>query len=295
MSDGDLISNYFKYKNLQKEGTRNRPVMKGSAFENNEVKKGVNVMGHMNQGINLARFQETLNKLKEHSKMRVNSASPDVVKNYQQILQTMGVASGTANYDTLSQMIATTFNDTKPFPGTIGGSISGCHVQFKDAHIVDEGCTPSCAGALKASNESNICKHKVYIAAPDGKGGFDIDNTFSIKGKGNAYIYVPRSKDRKFYQPNFDTRTLDFLKKDEVENVRFIGYDALNSVIVSINDEFIPIDSLYPKKARNLQAKEKEVVRSVKGESEPWDMKTIFIIGLIFLIIIGYIYFSKST
>lgn len=276
-----------KYLNIRRQKMN-------SAFK--ETNKGTNVLPHNANAPNLARFQETLNKLKEHSDMNVGHANGDVLVHYNQVLQTMGVSIGTPQYDILSRMIGTTFSNSKPFPGTIGSTLYGCHMPFKNADAVDAGCTPTCAGGVKVNNDSPTCGKQLFLSEPNGKDGFNINRIFipNIQATENstakdAYIFIPRSKDRQFHQPNYDLKTLEYLQKNKVENIKFIGYDAANSVLYSVNDDFIPLQSLMPK-IKQKQSKLK--VQVPKGEG--WDVKTVIIIFLFLLICAGLYYFNRG-
>lgn len=311
MEEG-LHQKYLKYKEMKKNGGE-RPIFKSGTNEG-QVSKGTNVMGpsvsHNQSGINLVRFQETLNKLKEYSDMNVNSSPEDIKAKYQNIIQTMGMVSDTPTYDTLSKMISNSLHEKNPFPGTIGGTLTGCHTQFKGAELVEPGCTPTCAGALKANNDSPTCPHKIYLSEPTGQGGFHLKNLFtpspstSSEGregsegeKFKAYVYVPRSKDKKFYKPNYDERSLQFFEKDGVSAIKFLGYDATNNVLVEVSEDFIPMETLYPKKVLQKKLKhEKAVQRAIPREGggmDTWDRNTWIIIGIVILLVIGFVYFNR--
>lgn len=286
MEEG-TVSKYLNYRRKKQHEPVENKMQK-------ETTKGVNVLPNQHANMpNLARFQETLNKLKEHSDMSVSHANGDVLKHYNQVLQTMGVSVGTPQYDILSRMIGSTFANTKPFPGTIGSTLYGCHLPFKNADAVDAGCTPTCAGGMKVNNDSPTCGKQLFLSEPNGKDGFNINRIFMPNQENNfakdAYIFIPRSKDRQFHQPNYDLKTLEYLEKNKVENIKFIGYDAANSVLYSVNDEFITLQSLMPKVK---QKQNKLKVQVPKGEG--WDVKTIIILFLFALICAGLYYFNRG-
>ena len=318
MEEG-LHQKYLKYKEMKKNGGE-RPIFKSNAgLGEGQVPKGTNVMGpsvsHNQSGINLVRFQETLNKLKDYSDMNVNSTPEDIKAKYQNIIQTMGLVNNTPTYDTLSKMISSSLHEKNPFPGTIGGTLTGCHTQFKGAEMVEPGCTPTCAGALKANNDSPTCPHKIYLSEPTGQGGFHLKNLFTPspsspsspegnEGTGGekfkAYVYVARSKDKKFHKPNYDERSLQFFEKDGVSAIKFLGYDATNNVLVEVSEDFIPMETLYPKKAthKSLQQRKSEnkIQRAIPKEGgglDTWDRNTWIIIGIVILLVVGFVYFNR--
>lgn len=300
MEEG-TISKYLEYKKRSQNvnvDMKTKRAIYNEMYKNEgkkETQKGINVLPSQsaisrNEANlpNLSKFQELLHKLKQHGDMNVVQASGDVLSHYENVLQTMGVYKDTAHYNTLSKMIATTFADTKPFPSTIGSTLYGCHMPLKNADVVDAGCTPTCAGALQANTNSPSCGKQIFMAEPNGKDGFNIISTFqpSTISK-EAFIYIPRSKDRQFHQPKFDLKTLDFLDKHGVEKIRFIGYDAANLVLSSVNDEFVSLQSLMPKVKQN-----KIKIRTPKGEG--WDIKTIIIV-LLFVVIVGLFFFFNRS
>lgn len=297
MEEG-TISKYLQYR--QRKGMQNGTNSKKAIYDemykgkkmagtNEESVKGVNVLPSQQSNLpNLSKFQEVLNKLKEHGDMNVSQVSGDVLSHYENVVQTMGVYKNSAHYNTLSNMIANAFSNTKPFPGTIGSTLYGCHLPFKNADAMDAGCTPTCAGSLQATTDSPTCTKQIFIAEPNGKDGFNINSIFQPAGLSkDAFVLIPRSKDRQFHQPKFDLKTLDFLQKHEVENIRFVGYDAANSVLSSVNDDFISLQSLMPKVKQ-----QKIKVRAPKGEG--WDVKTIVIV-LLFAVIIGLFFFFNRS
>lgn len=299
----------------QKYDQERRPVIKGysssssslkSRGESKEgkVRKGANVMPPTTKGINLQRFQNNVQKLKEYTDLPNTTGNEDALKQYHAVLSTMGTVEDPATYETLSRIIHASFQNDKMFPGTIGSTLSGCHVNYKDAHVVEPGCTPTCAGALKATSDSPECGRSIYLVEVNPKGGFNIKRTYTTgEGKTDgepvsdkAYLYVPRSKDRKFHKPNLDVRTLEYLKNDGIKTLKFVGYDAYNQLLVSLHQDDLDLDSLYPSNEihKRVQTSYNQRIQrnpTQQNASFEWDWTTIIL--LVAILVAAYFVFKS--
>jgi len=282
--EGSLHKNYLKYKRIMSQKGE-RPVIKGP-----EVVKGVNVLGNQ-RDISLGKFQETVMKLKDYSDMPLKSSPEDIKRSYQEVVRTMGLVTNTPTYDTFSNMLAKNFSETGVLPGTIASDLSGCHTKYKGAEVVEPGCTPTCAGSLKANNDSQVCQHKIYTAEQVGN-GLVLRNLFNPSVKGNAYIYIGKSKDLKYHQPKVDAKTKELLAEDGVAAVRFIGYDATNMALTSVNEEWIPLDQLGLAPKRTV-ATTRAIKESSVDQMSQWDKNTWILIGLIAVGVLLYLFFNR--
>lgn len=197
--------------------------------------------------VDLTRIENILTELRNNADKQIRNLSPQLQKQYQEIVSYVDALFDTEYFTVFSDLIKKKFSDLKNVqPGTIGAYFGGCLINPTVSDIPPS-CTPICAGSIpppKSEIEQGkwaFCETNVIWGFYDGS-KFNLTSLNSVPNSNKALLFVNFNSPNNFVGLSEEEKNQ--LSSLNIQEVEIIGYSPDGKNYTRMTTGFVPVSDV---------------------------------------------------